>query len=318
VPTTALITGITGQDGGYLAERLVADDVAVHGVTRQGEQLPPHLLALGDAVVIHHADLTETGWASSLLEQLQPDEVYNLAGISSVAQSWREPVHTAQVNGVAVLALLEAADASRRRGRDLRLVQASSAEIFAGAGVRPQDEQTRVAPLSPYGAAKALAHHGVQLYRSQGLHATNAILYNHESPRRPPSFVTRKITATVAAIAAGRADELVLGNVDARRDWGWAPDYVDALVRMARADEPGDFVVATGRAHSVADFVAAAFRRVGIADWHDLVRADPALVRPADAVELVGDATRARELLGWMPTVAFEDLVAAMVDAETS
>jgi GDPmannose 4,6-dehydratase len=318
VPTTALITGITGQDGGYLAERLVAEGLDVHGVTRHGEQLPPHLLALGDAVVIHHAELTDAAWAAGLLLQVQPDEVYNLAGVSSVAQSWSEPVLTAQVNGVAVLALLEAANAARRRGRDLRLVQASSAEIFAGAGVSPQDEDSRVAPLSPYGAAKALAHHGVQLYRSQGLHATNAILYNHESPRRPSSFVTRKITATVAAIASGRAGELVLGNLDARRDWGWAPDYVDALVRMARADEPGDFVVATGTAHSVADFVAAAFRRVGIVNWEGLVRSDPAFVRPADAVELVGDAARARDLLGWSPSVAFEELVAAMVDAETA
>jgi GDPmannose 4,6-dehydratase len=314
---TALVTGITGQDGGYLAERLVAEGVSVHGVARQGEQLPPHLLALGDAVVIHDAELSEIGWAHSLLEQVQPDEVYNLAGVSSVAQSWHEPVLTAQVNGVAVLDLLEAADVSRRRGRKLRLVQASSAEIFAGARVSPQDEQTRVAPLSPYGAAKALAHHGVQLYRSHGLHASNAILYNHESPRRPPTFVSRKITATVAAIAAGRADELVLGNLDARRDWGWAPDYVDALVRMARVEEPGDFVIATGAAHSVADFVAAAFLRVGIGDWTGLVRSDPAFVRLSDAAELVGNPTRARDLLGWSPTVTFDQIVAAMVDAES-
>jgi len=198
----------------------------------------------------------------------------------------------------------------------VRLVQASSAEIFGEPAVSPQDESTPIRPVNPYGAAKAYAHLMVDVYRRRDLHAVSAILYNHESPRRPTQFVTRKITSTVAAIAKGRSDGLALGNLDARRDWGWAPDYVDAMVRAARADEPRDYVVATGVGHSVRDFVAAAFRRAGIDDWSDLVTVDPEFVRPADPTDLTGDATRARELLGWSPTVGFEELVGRMVDAD--
>jgi GDPmannose 4,6-dehydratase len=195
-------------------------------------------------------------------------------------------------------------------------VQASSAEIFGQPDHSPQDESTPVRPVNPYGAAKAYAHLMVDVYRRRDLHAVSAILYNHESPCRPPEFVTRKITSTVAAIAAGRADRLVLGNLDARRDWGWAPDYVDALVRAARTEQPQDFVVATGESRSVREFAAAAFARAGITDWAPLVSSDPALMRPADAVELRGDATRAREVLGWSPAVGFAELVAHMVDAD--
>ncbi len=171
-------------------------------------------------------------------------------------------------------------------------------------------------PVNPYGAAKAYAHLSADVYRRRGLHAVSAILYNHESPRRPATFVTRKITSTVAAIAQGRAERLSLGNLDARRDWGWAPDYVDAMVRAARADVPRDYVIATGVGHTVRDFVAAAFHHAGIDDWEGLVDTDPALVRPADATELTGDASRARRALGWAPTVGFEELVGRMVDAD--
>jgi GDPmannose 4,6-dehydratase len=197
----------------------------------------------------------------------------------------------------------------------VRFVQASSAEIFGNVG-GVQDESTPLAPTSPYGAAKAYAHQLCGLYRSVGVYAVSMVLFNHESPRRPPTFVTRKITQTVALIAQGKASALVLGNLDARRDWGWAPDYVDAMVRAARASTADDYVVATGEAHSVRDFALAAFARVGITDGADRIRVDPALVRPGDPPVLVGDATRARTVLGWAPTVTFEELVGRMVDAD--
>ena len=314
---TALITGVSGQDGGYLAEQLVTAGVHVHGVVRSAEVVPAHLLALGSGAVLHEVDLGDHAGLVSLLAQVQPDEVYNLAGISSVGWSWDEPVLTSEVNGVFVARLLQLLwEQQQRTGRQVSFVQASSAEIFAGATASPQDEQTLVAPRSPYGATKAFAHGMVQVFRARGMHASNAILYNHESPRRPTSFVTRKITSTVAAIAEGRATGLVLGNLDARRDWGWAPEYVDAMIRLAGHAEGADVVVATGVSHTVADFVAAAFARVGISEWEPLVSTDPAFVRPVDALELVGNPARARELLGWEPKVGFEELVGRMVDAD--
>jgi GDPmannose 4,6-dehydratase len=202
---------------------------------------------------------------------------------------------------------------SARLVGDVRLVQASSAEIFGEASESPQTEGSTIRPVNPYGAAKAFAHLSAAVFRQRDVHVSSAILYNHESPRRHERFVTRKITSTVAAIARGDADELVLGNMEARRDWGWAPDYVDAMVRAARADQPADYVVATGRAHSVRDFVAAAFAAAGIDEWEHLVRQDAAFFRPADPTELVGDASRAREELGWTPTMEFAEIVRRMV-----
>ncbi len=312
--SVALVTGATGQDGSYLVERLLAEGHEVHGLVRR-EDLGGSLPA---ALVVHELDLgAPPDDLGALVDRVGPDELYNLGGISSVAHSWADPVLTTRVNALAAVVLLDAARRlQERRGREVRFLQPSSAEIFGEAAESPQRESTPVRPVSPYGAAKAFAHHLAGLERSRGLFTASVILYNHESPRRPPAFVTRKITSTVAAIAAGRADRLVLGNLDARRDWGWAPDYVDAMVRAVRHDEPGDYVVATGEAHSVHDFVAAAFRRVGIDDWAPLVEVDPAFIRPADPSLLVGDASRARTLLGWVPTVTFDDLVAAMVDAE--
>jgi len=207
-------------------------------------------------------------------------------------------------------------ESQRRTGRPVRFVQASSAEIFGEPDTSPQDETTPIRPVNPYGRAKAHAHRAAGAHRDRGLHASALILYNHESPRRPEQFVTRKITSTVAAISLGLADRLALGNLDARRDWGWAPDYVDAMVRAVRADEPGDYVIATGESHSVRELVATAFRHAGVADWRSLVEVDPALLRPSDAVELRGDATRARARLGWVPTVGFAELVGLMVDAD--
>lgn len=307
---SALVTGVSGQDGGYLAELLTDQGWAVHGVTRAGEGIPEHLPA---SVVLHEEDLLEGPGLSRLVDEVAPDEVYNLAGLSSVAQSWDDPVLTARINGEVAARLLELA---WRQPRPVRVLQASSAEMFAGSGVVPQDETTPLAPLSPYGAAKAFAHQLVGVYRARGLHAVSAVLYNHESPRRPPTFVTRKITQTVAAIADGRADELVLGSLDARRDWGWAPEYVDGMTRALRYDTAQDWVLATGRSSSVRDFVAAAFAHVGIDDWERHVRTDPSFRRPTDAPELVGDAGKAARLLGWTPQVDLAELVARMVDAD--
>ena len=310
--TRAFVTGISGQDGGFLAERLLAQGSEVHALILAGdpERAPAD-------VVVHHGDLCDVDGTRRLLHDLAPDAVYNLAAISSVAESWRRPELTARVNGTAAVGLMESALAVQdSTGRPVRFVQASSAEIFGQPAVSPQDESTPIRPVNPYGAAKAYAHLMVHVYRQRGLHASSAILYNHESPRRPAHFVTRKITSTVAAIAHGIAEGLTLGNLEARRDWGWAPDYVDALLRAAAADRPDDYVVATGEGHSVADFVAVAFRRVGIDDWRPFVASDPALTRPTDAADLTGDATRARTALGWSPTVSFDDLVGRMVDAD--
>ena len=308
--TRALVTGVGGQDGSYLAERLLADGTEVHALVLHDDAQPPHCPA---DVQLHVGDLADVSSTRRLVLDLAPDEVYNLAAISSVAQSWSEPDLVSRVNGHAAVALLESA---RQVGDHVRVVQASSAEIFGDPDRTPQTEQTPVRPLNPYGAAKAYAHLSVAVQRQRGLHASSLVLYNHESPRRPTHFVTRKITAGVAAIAQGRAKELVLGNLDARRDWGWAPDYVDAMVRAARADVPDDYVIATGVGHTVRDFVATAFGCAGIGDWEPLVTTDAALMRPADATALVGDASRARDALGWSPTVDFDGVVAAMVDAD--
>lgn len=311
--TRALITGVTGQDGGYLAERLLADGVEVHALVLPGTPAEP----VPDGVVAHDGDVGDVAATRRLLLEVAPQQVYNLAAISSVARSWSEPDEVIRVNGAAALGLLESAwQVQERTGEPVAFVQASSAEIFGQPGAAPQDEDTPVAPINPYGAAKALAHHGCAVYRGRGLRASSLVLFNHESPRRPSGFVTRKITAAAAAIAAGRQERLSLGNLAARRDWGWAPDYVDAMVRAAGADEADDYVIATGRSHSVQEFTATAFAAAGVPDWEERVEIDPALLRPADATELVGDARRARQRLGWEPTVDFSDLVTRMVHAE--
>jgi GDPmannose 4,6-dehydratase len=310
----AFVTGIRGQDGSYLIEQLLARGYDVHGLVHRGDSAGAEIPA---AVMAHQGDLQATEALAGLVSDLEPDEIYNLAGISSVARSWAEPVLTGSVSGLAVASLLEAAlQISERTGRSIKFAQASSAEIFGDPEESPQNEKTPVRPITPYGAAKAFGHHLVNVYRSRGLFASSLVLYNHESPRRPETFVTRKITRTVGLIARGEAHELVLGNLDARRDWGWAPDYVDAMVRALQHPTPQDYVVATGVAHSVRDFVAAAFTAAGVQDWEDRIRIDQAFVRPADATEQVGDASRARRDLGWEPTVAFEDIVARMVHAD--
>ncbi len=309
---TALITGVSGQDGSYLAERLLADGVQVHALSLPDDRTI-------DGVRMHAGDVADVEGTRALVLEVAPDEIYNLAAVSSVARSWAEPDLTARVNGLAAVGLLESArQLQENAGRPVRFVQASSAEIFGLPDRTPQDEDTPVRPVNPYGAAKAFAHLMVDVYRHRGLHAVSLVLYNHESPRRPEQFVTRKITAGAAAISAGTASRLTLGNLAAVRDWGWAPDYVDAMVRAARADVARDYVVATGESHSVEEFVAAAFRCVGIDDWAAYVDVDPALFRPVDAQALTGDPTRIKTDLGWAPTVGFEDVVRRMVEADVA
>lgn len=313
-PKVALVTGVTGQDGFYLSRLLVDAGVTVHGVVgpNEGRQ------SVGVPEVTGHVlNLTDGEAVLDLVTGVSPDFVFHLAGVSSVAMSWNRPVYTTQVNAVSATALLDAClKVQDTTGRGIRVVNASSAEIFAGSGESPQSEDTPMRPTSPYGVSKALGHTMCQIYRSRGLHASNAILFNHESPRRPTSFVTRKITAAVAAIARGEQNTVTLGNLAVQRDWGWAPDYVDAMFRMARHDEGDDFVVATGEAHSIADFVAAAFSAAGIDDWQTRVHTDPDLIRPADVDVMVGDANKAKTVLGWRTTKTFEQIVAAMVDAD--
>jgi GDPmannose 4,6-dehydratase len=314
---TAIVTGVTGQDGGYLAEALLGDGWQVHGLVRPRDAALARTMLRWPGIVVHQGDLTDADGLRGLIDEVEPDEIYNLGGISSVALSWTQPVLTAQVSGVGAGVLLEAAwQLQERLGRPVRFLQASSAEIFGAPEKSPQDESTPIRPVTPYGAAKAFAHHLVGVYRGRGLHASAGILYNHESPRRPDTFVTRKITKAAAQIAAGDQERLVLGNLDVRRDWGWAPDYVDAMMRAIRYPVADDYVIATGEARSVRDFVAAAFRHAGLTDWQRYVQVDPALVRPAEAVEQLGDADHARKTLGWAPTVLFQEIVARMVDED--
>ena len=317
--TVAFVTGITGQDGSYLLERLLADGVEVHGMVRAVENLPSQVSEALPQIELHVGDLADGRRLAALVREVAPDVVYNLGGISSVALSWDEPAVTGTVSGVAVAHLLEAAwKLQESRGRRVSFVQASSAEIFGQPATSPQDEHTPVAPINPYGAAKAYAHHMVAIYRARGLAASSCILFNHESPRRPSAFVTRKITRAAARISRDGRGKIILGNLEARRDWGWAPDYVDALVRAASHEVGDDFVIATGRTHSVAEFAAAALARIGITDWEQRIEIDPESVRRVDATELVGDASRARHELGWEPTVEFTALVGAMVDQDVA
>ena len=313
---TALITGITGQDGGYLAEQLARSGDAVHGLVRPGEERPDSLFALGDAVVLHPVNLSDDAAVARALRNSAATEVYNLAGVSSVALSWEQPGLTAEVNGTFVARLLQLVwQEQERRGEQIAVVQASSAEIFADAAVAPQDESTPMSPRTPYGASKAFAHHLVQVFRARGMQASNAILYNHESPRRPPSFVTRKITRGAVAVARGEQTTLRLGNLDARRDWGFAGDVVRAMPLALRAGTPDDYVIATGEVHTVRDWCELAFARVGL-DYREHVVSDPAFWRPEGGVPLAGDASRARDRLDWRPQVDFAALVEMLVTAD--
>jgi GDPmannose 4,6-dehydratase len=306
----ALITGITGQDGPYLAEQLLAEGWEVHGMVRPGEAAVPEVPA---EVHLHAGTLLDPASLEAALAAARPAHVYNLAAATSVAGSFDDPLTTADVTGLGVLRLLEAV---RRTDPAIRLLQASSAEILAGASVSPQDENTPLAPLSPYGVAKAFAHQMVQVYRrSHRLFAATVILYNHESPRRGRQFVTRRVTEGAARIARGLDRELRLGNLDVERDWGWAPDYVRAMRLALQHDAPDDWVVATGETHALRELLEIAFAAVSLR-WRDHVVSDPGLFRPAEPVRLCGDATRARQRLGWAPTRAFPDIIREMVAAD--
>jgi len=315
-----LITGITGQDGGYLAERLLAEGDEVHGMVHSEDTAAADFRAGHPAAILHGGDLAESDVLRRLVAEVEPDELYNLGGISSVAFSWDQPVLTAELSGIAAAVLFQAAfQLQGKAGRRVAVVQASSSEIFGDAAESPQDELTPVRPVSPYGAAKAYAHHIAGVYRSKGLHVASCILFNHESPRRPTTFVTRKITSAAARIGVAGTGMLSLGNLDARRDWGWAPDYVDAMVRAARHEKADDFVVATGQTHTVAEFAEAALRHAGVGDdWRDHIEMDPQLLRPMDAPLMVGDAAKARRELGWAPTVDFGEIVGRMVDHDVA
>lgn len=317
--TSALITGITGQDGLYLAELLLEKGYDVHGLIR-GQNNPRRELVerLVPDVRLHNGDLTDLSSLMRALRDSEPDEVYNLGAVSFVAYSWENAFITTDVTATGVLNILEAV--RLHAGDDpsaVRFYQASSSEMFGKVQEVPQRESTLLWPRSPYGVAKVFGHHMTINYReSYGMHASSGILFNHESPRRGPEFVTRKISQAVARIKLGAQDHLTLGNLDSRRDWGFAGDYVEAMWRMLQQDVADDYVIATGETHSIREFLDIAFAHVGIDDWSGHVRQDPRFMRPAEVDLLIGDASKAREVLGWQPTVSFGDLVTMMVDAD--
>jgi GDPmannose 4,6-dehydratase len=310
----ALITGIGGQDGSFLAEHLLGRDYVVWGIVRPGAGAYPNLEPIEDRIELLEADLLDEASLRTALEASRPAEVYNLAAPSFVPVSWDRPVVTAEFAAVGATALLEAI---RAVDPSIRFYQASSSEIFGEPRETPQTEQTPLEPVTPYGVAKAYAHFIVHSYRRRyGLHACSGILYNHESPRRPLEFLPRKVSQGAAAISLGLQDELVLGDLDARRDWGYAGDYVRAMWLMLQQDEPDDYIVASGESHSVREFVQAAFAHVGL-DWQDVVRVDPALERgAAELHRLVGDPSHAQSRLGWKPELDFTQLVHLLVDAD--
>lgn len=314
MPRSALITGITGQDGSYLAEFLLAKGYRVHGLVRRSSTAYlgriEHIL---DKVNLLSGDLLDENSLQRALEASEPDEVYNLAAQSFVSTSWDQSLLTGEFTALGVTRLLEAVKTVNPK---IRFYQASSSEMFGKIQECPQSERTAFYPRSPYGVAKLYGHWITVNYReSFGLFACSGILFNHESPRRGLEFVTRKITHSVARIKHGLADKLYLGNLDSRRDWGFAGDYVEAMWQMLQQPQPGDFVVATGEAHSVKDFVQKAFARAGM-EFSDHVEIDPKLFRPAEVDMLLGDASLACRVLGWKPKVDFDGLVNLMVDAD--
>ena len=316
---SALITGITGQDGLYLSQLLLDKGYDVYGLLR-GQNNPKRDLVQSTVpgVTLLTGDLTDLSSLMRAMESAQPDEVYNLGAISFVAYSWENAMLTTDVTAKGVLNMLEAVrlfshdDPSR-----VRFYQASSSEMFGKVQEVPQKESTLLWPRSPYGVAKVFGHYMTINYReSYGMHASSGILFNHESPRRGPEFVTRKISIAVARIALGLQKSVALGNLDARRDWGFAGDYVDAMWRMLQQPVADDYVVATGETHSIRDFLDLAFRHVNIDDWEQHVVQDPRFFRPAEVELLIGDPTKAREVLGWKPTVDMRALVSMMVESD--
>ena len=317
----ALVTGITGQDGSYLAELLIEKGYQVHGLIRRSSSINTRRIdnlyqdrhGADVRLRLHYGDMSDATGLARLVEQVRPAEVYNLAAQSHVRVSFDMPDYTGDVDALGALRVL---DAIHHCDPAIRFYQASSSEMFGKAAESPQRETTPFHPRSPYGAAKAYAYWMTVNYReAYGMFTVNGILFNHESPRRGETFVTRKITRAVARIAAGKQEALYLGNLDARRDWGYAPDYVRAMWMMLQQDTPDDFVVATGETHTVQEFVELAFGQVGL-DWEKYVRIDPAYFRPTEVDLLLGDASKARERLGWEATTTFAELVRIMVEAD--
>ena len=321
----ALITGVTGQDGSYLAELLLGKGYEVHGIVRRASTFntgrlesiykDPH--EIGSRLHLHFGDLADANTVRKLLYDVEPEEIYNLGAQSHVRVSFDIPEYTANVTGLGVLRMLEAIkDYEEHSGKKVKFYQASSSEMF-GSAPAPQNEETRFHPRSPYGIAKVFAFNTVVNYReAYGMFAVNGILFNHESPRRGETFVTRKITRGVARIVAGLDKKIYLGNLDARRDWGYAPEYVEAMYLMLQQPLPDDFVVGTGESHTVREFVELAFRFAGIDDWKDYVEIDPRYYRPAEVEYLLADITKAKAKLGWRPKTKFEELVKIMMKAD--
>src|SRR6266567_1030410 len=315
----ALITGITGQDGRHLSQFLARKGYQVFGLVH-GQANPKIEMVQSEnpSLELLEGDLRDLSSLIAVVEQVQPDEVYNLGAISFVQLSFKQPELTAEVTGLGVLRMLEAVRmVGGTENNPLPFYQASSSEMFGKVHETPQTESTPFHPRSPYGVAKVFGHYTTMNYReAYGMHASSGILFNHEGPRRGLEFVTRKVTNAVARIKLGLQDNVTLGNLDASRDWGYAGDYVDAMWRMLQQDEPGDYVVATGVTHTIRDLLEAAFQAAGIDDWSRLLATDPRFTRPAEVDLLIGDATRARDVLGWQPTVDFPTLIKMMVDSD--
>ena len=314
--SSALIAGISGQDGFYLSQLLILKGYSVFGLIHDtNPEREKKMKAEVPGLEFIHGDLTDTASLFKALDISAPSEVYNLGAKSHVAFSWEQAQQTAQVTAIGVLNLLEAIRVSSDASSRPRFYQASSSEMFGKAQEVPQRETTLLWPRSPYGVAKVFGHHMTINYReSYGFHANSGILFNHESPRRGPEFVTRKVSQSVARIVAGKQDKLVMGNLDAQRDWGFAGDYVKAMWLMLQQDVADDYVIATGKTHSVRDLVATAFAAGGIDNWEEYVSSSPDLLRPADIASLVGDPSKATAQLGWEPETTFEELVAMMVE----
>jgi GDPmannose 4,6-dehydratase len=320
----ALITGITGQDGSYLTEFLLAKGYEIHGIIRRSSSFNTgriiHLFKdiheSDNRLILHYGDLTDGSRLEQLIERIAPDEVYNLAAQSHVRVSFDEPIYTVNVVALGMLRLLEAIRTVSPSGDRIRFYQASSSEMFGLVREVPQKETTPFYPRSPYACAKVYAFHQVVNYReAYGMHASNGILFNHESPRRGETFVTRKITRGIARILAGKDRKLYLGNLDAKRDWGYAADYVEAMWLMLQQDEPDDYVISTGSAHSVREFLDECSHLIGV-DWHDLVEIDARYLRPTEVDLLIGDAAKAHQKLGWRPSTSFQELVRIMLKAD--
>lgn len=313
--STALITGITGQDGSYLAELLLGKGYAVHGIVRRSStEANERIGHLRDRITLHQADLNDLASLVEVIQAVRPTEVYNLAAQSFVPTSWKQPLLTADVTAMGVTRMLEAIRLVDPEG--IRFYQASSSEMFGKVRQTPQNEDTPFYPRSPYGVAKVYGHFITVNYReSYGMYCVSGVLFNHESPRRGKEFVTRKVTDAAARIWLGQQSELRIGNLEARRDWGFARDYVRAMWLMLQQDRPDDYVIATGETHTVRELIEIAFGHVGL-DWQKYTIQDPALMRPAEVDLLLGDASKARRVLGWQPEVSFSDLIKMMVDAD--